>query len=311
MSEELESAVAEETPIEEEKQEQPVEEVVEDSAEEQDEPRKDEIPELTDEQIEQILSSRKFKTKVDGEEVEVDFETMRNDYQRAAASNKRFQEASGLKKQAEEFLEMLRKDPRKVLSHPDIGIDPKQFAEDVLADYLEEQALSPEQKELRELKRWKAEQEAKKQEEEAEKAKSLEDQQAMEWAQEFNSNAPEALKSRGIPVNNVTMRLMRDYAIECLDNGYEPPISELAKLAKEDYQVIVREVFSSSQDEILADLVGEDNLKRLRNIDLGRVKNPKADAEVPVKAKKASKGKKSADEFESLDEYFEYLHSTL
>lgn len=289
--------------------EQPSEEPSEDSATEEEEKPEAELPELSDEQVQQILAGRRFKVKIDGEEKEVDLDTMTRDYQLASASQKRFKEAATLKKEAEAFVELLRKDPTRALTHPDIGVDVKKLAEDILIEELEQANLSPEERELRELKRQlaakeEAERAAK---EEAEKAQL--DAEAVKWAEDFNSKAPQALEKHSLPVNTFTMTRLRDYAIEGLENGYEIPADQLASLVKEDYQSAIKELFSSSPD-IIRSLVGEDNLKKIRDIDLQRIKDPKAEKDVKV-SKSDTKARKSPEDFDSMEEYFEYLHSVI
>jgi len=88
---------------------------------------------------------RKLKLKIDGIEQEYSEEDVIKMAQMSAAAQKRFQEAAATRKQSEEFLNALKTDPLSVLSHPDIGVDVKKFAEDFLLKELEKAEMSPEQ----------------------------------------------------------------------------------------------------------------------------------------------------------------------
>lgn len=73
---------------------------------------------------------RKLKAKVDGEEVEVDEETLLRDFQKYKAGDKRLQEAAEIRRQLQEEVTAWRKNPRQALER--LGVNPLQFAQEVL-----------------------------------------------------------------------------------------------------------------------------------------------------------------------------------
>jgi len=54
--------------------------------------------------------------------MEVSENELLSGYQRAKAAQKRFDEAAKMRKQNEQFINLLKKDPVKVLSHPILGM---------------------------------------------------------------------------------------------------------------------------------------------------------------------------------------------
>ncbi len=95
---------------------------------------------------------RKHKVKVDGQEIEVDEEELKRGYAHQKAANKKLQEGLRAKKQAEDFVKLLKTDPLKVLKDPRIGHDVRKLAEEYLASQLEDELLDPREKELRTYK---------------------------------------------------------------------------------------------------------------------------------------------------------------
>jgi len=99
----------------------------------------------TDKIVDKI--ARKYKVKLDGKEVEVDEDELINSYQLRKVSDQRLQEGVKARRQAEAFLQMLKADPRKVLSDPRIGIDVKKMAEDIIYENLQQEMMTPENNE--------------------------------------------------------------------------------------------------------------------------------------------------------------------
>ena len=101
---------------------------------------------------------KKFQVKTNGKarEVEVDLdneEEIKRYIEKAYGADEKFQEAAMTRKQAEALIELLKTDPRKILSHPDLGIDVKALAHQIINEELEEMAKSPEQKRLEEMEK--------------------------------------------------------------------------------------------------------------------------------------------------------------
>ncbi len=100
---------------------------------------------------------RKYKVKVDGEELEVDEDELKRGYSHQKAANKLFQDAKIARKQSEEFI-MMMKDPKKFFETAQkLGHDPRELAEKYLASQLEDELMDPKDKEIKTLKQEKEE----------------------------------------------------------------------------------------------------------------------------------------------------------
>jgi hypothetical protein len=265
------------------------------------------VPELTEAQIEKLLEGRKFKTKVDGEEEEVDLHTLISERQRAAASNKRFQEAAEIRKQNEEFQKLLRDNPEKALK--DMELDPHQLAEKWLAEKFEEQMLPPEEREKRELQREKKALEEQianiRAQEEAKKQKELEDQYVEEYTRSLNA----ALEKSPLPNDQMVINRIVDYVQQADNMGYEISMAEAVRLVENDYRNSYQPIFKDANVDYLVGLLGEDMVKAIREYDASRVKNPKGEAapkesQAPAKTRETAP-KKPAKNFDDFWKKFD------
>lgn len=134
--------------------------------------------------------TKKFRVKVDGSELEVPETELIANYQKGVSADKRFKEAAELKKQIEQFVGQVKENPELLLEQ--LGINPYEYYESRLLERIraqqEEQQLSPEARELKELKKWRDdfEQSQKQQQlaqQEAIIAKSLDDEFAATFAE--------------------------------------------------------------------------------------------------------------------------------
>lgn len=240
---------------------------------------------------------RKFKLKVDGQEVEVDEEELKRGYAHQKAANKRFQEGVKAKKQAEEFIKMLKDDPLKVLSHPDIGHDVRRLAEEYLTAQLEEEMLDPKEKELRQLKKENETYKEKVEREKAEAQAKIQEQLKQKYAKEYSDKFVVALKETGLPPTKASVAKMATYVARAASIGYKIEPLEAAKLVKEDIQNEVGgEFFGENIDiEALIKVHGAEKvekfLDKLRGFDTNRLKNPNSVLKTPTEQGEKSQRK--------------------
>ena len=147
--------------------------------------------------------ARRYKVKVDGQEVEVDEATLLKDYQLAKASHARMQQAAQLRADAESQIaqvralaEQTKQDPRSLFKA--LGLDARAFAEALLTEEIENELLTDDEKDYRRLKAW----EKKHQEEisQRQKKEQLEKAEALtqQAGDEVESEIVDAFRSRGI-----------------------------------------------------------------------------------------------------------------
>ncbi len=217
---------------------------------------------------------KRYKIKVDGSEEELDEDTIVKLAQLGRASNKRFQEAANLRKQAEEFINLLKQDPRRVLSNPAIGVDPYKLAEDWLIERMEMEKLTPEQQQLRAYEQQlKAYEEEKKQ---VAEQKAQEEQQKLiqHHTQMYEQQVTEALSASGLPKTTKTVKRMAEYMYKALENGIDLKPSDVVSLVKQDYIKEITDLFSQTDGDSLLQILsttGIDN--KIRKADLARLKS--------------------------------------
>lgn len=225
---------------------------------------------------------RKFKVKVDGEELEVDEDELKRGYSHQKAANKLFQEAKMGRKQAEEFVMMMR-DPKTFFeTAKKLGHDPRELAEKYLANQLEDELMDPKDKELRELKEFKTQKER----DEAE-AKQKEEQKLVEtlktkFAKEYSDQFVGALQQSGLPPTKNTVGRMASYISRAAGIGFKMSADDAARLVKEDLAMEHRAIIGDSDGEVLIKYLGEDITNKVRKYDTGRLKNPEANLRTPV-----------------------------
>jgi hypothetical protein len=94
---------------------------------------------------------KKFKLKIYDEEREYDEDEVVRYAQKAAAADKRFQEAANLEKRYQGIIEKLKTDPWQLFQA--LEMDPEQAAEQLLLEKLRYEQMTPEQKEALEYRK--------------------------------------------------------------------------------------------------------------------------------------------------------------
>ena len=216
---------------------------------------------------------RKYKVKIDGDELEVDESELLAGYQTRKAADKKFQEAAMARKQAEEFIGLLKTDPVKVLTHPGLGLDFRQLAEQFIVQQLEEEMLDPRD---RELKKYKAMVE----EQQAEQKRQLERQQAeqaeqlkLKYTEDYSNQIVEALQSSGLPKTERTVKAMAKYLHMGLQHGVDLKAAEVVEFVKQDYINDQKELFGALDGDTLLNILGEDVANKIRKSDVKRLKS--------------------------------------
>lgn len=222
---------------------------------------------------------KKYALTIDGkqEDFELDLgndEEVKKYLQKARASDKKFQEAADVRKAAMEFVEQLRKNPRRVLSDPNIGIDVRKFAEEILQEEIREMEKSPEQREKDKLLKEVEDLRAKDKERE-EKSKSDEfSKLQMEAERTLESDISSALDIGGMPKTARTVKAMAEMMMIALENGIDLSAKDIAPLVKTTTLSEFKEVVASLTDDQLEDFLGKEVIGRLRKKNIAKSKTP-------------------------------------
>lgn len=220
---------------------------------------------------------KKFKLKVHGKEIdeEIDLENeedLTRRFQLAKAAQVKMQESHELRKAAEQFIEMLRTNPRRVLTDPNIGVDLKALAQDIINEEIENASKSPEQLEKEKLQRELEElREKYKKDEEDRKNREFERLQA-EQEEKIQSDIEVALKSSELPKTPYTVRKMAEMMMLALENNIDLSPKDIVPLLRKQMLGDIKELFSASSDDVLEEILGKDNISRLRKRTVSKVK---------------------------------------
>ena len=133
-------------------------------------------------------------------------------------ADKRMQLAAKLKKdldmtntQVNQLIEALKKDPWKVLSNPALGLDARKMAEEYVWQMIQEERMSPEQRQAAHDRLENAQMKAEK--EQALKAQADRDMQALiaQRRAYWEKTIPEAIDAAGLPKTSYTIRRFAEY----------------------------------------------------------------------------------------------------
>ncbi len=248
---------------------------------------------LTKSEVKQL---KEYELKVNGRTEKVKFdptndEEVKSWLQKARASDSKFQEAADLRKAAQSFFSDLKSNPRKVLSDPNIGVDLKKFAEEIMNEQIAEMEKSPEQrraddaeKKLKDL--MDSRDKEKKDYDERETARI-----SAEHERNLESEISTALDVGGLPKTARTVKHMAEYMIIAMQNGIELSAQEIAPIIKSTTMKDFKEIINSLADDQLEDFIGKEVIGRLRKRSVAKAKA--VDTANAVKA--TGEAKKSVD----------------
>lgn len=221
---------------------------------------------------------KKLKLKVDSKEEEIEFdpnddEFLTREFQKSRAFQKRSQEYSTLEKNVRNFVEELRTNPRKILSDPNIGIDLKKLAAEVIEQEIANSQKSPEQlakeKLEEELNNLKQEREKEKKELETREFERLQ-QQEME---RYDISISRALQASDLPKTPYVIKKMADYMLIGLQEGMDVTPEDVVPLVRKEMQNDLKQMFAVLPDEVIESLVGKDVFTRIRKKSVNKAKS--------------------------------------
>ena len=221
--------------------------------------------------------AKKYKVKLEGEEIEVDEDELIRNYQLRKVSDKRLQEGVMARKQAEAFLHMLKTDPQRVLSDPRIGLDVKKFAEDIIYKQLQEEMMTPEQRELalykQKVQAYEAQQKKLQDEQRLKEETALHEQRRNDYVNDISN----ALANSGLPKNDYTVGRVVHEMSKAIQNGFSNvSAADVIDLVHAQFIKDTKELYGSSSEETLFKLLGDDVSNKIRNYDVNQFKQKNA-----------------------------------
>jgi len=216
----------------------------------------------------------KLKLKLDKreEEREFDQESLTRTVQKGLVADRRFEEAARKEQEVrklanelqDKYSKLTDKQARK-LALQELGVDPIQFAEELMQEYLEEQSLTAEQRRIKELEAFQKQ----KQREEEEYRRQIEQQQEMQAQQkyfkEIDDTITQVLQNEGIEKNLEVVERIIQYMRAAHRVGQDISVEEIVSKLKNDGTNFIKSFVQNKDVERLANLLGEDMLKEINN----------------------------------------------
>jgi hypothetical protein len=260
---------------------------------------------------------KKLKLKVDGQELEEELpfeiddnpeavEYMTRQLQMSKAAQKRMGEHAQLQKEVKYFLEELRKNPRKILADPSIGIDVKQLAAQIIEEEIANSQKSPEQLEKERLENeLRALQEEREQEREELRQKEFARLQEIEY-ERYDNLMSKALETSDLPKSPYVVKKMADYMLLGLNEGIDVSPEDVLPLVREEIQNDLREMFAVMPDEVIEKIVGKEVFSRVRKKNVAKAKSAPAPVKSSIKDTGASSkaATSAASEKKSFRDFF-------
>lgn len=244
-------------------------------------------------------AERKFLLKVNGQEREFSEAEVLKRAQLAEAAQEKFQKAAHLEKLEQAIQKGDRRAIQKLLGDEKFH----NFAVEYLSERLEEEEMSPKERELRQRERQLAEHEerikAEQQERQAAAMQQLEDH----FAKKFDTEFTAAMKQMKLPPTPKAVARMAELMKQNLEMGLDLPATSIAQLVKDEFTVSVKSLMDGLDDDSLAALLGEQVEEKLRKRSMSKLKNPmgsnRAQAQTKGEPKKGGESSKrlSKEEF--------------
>lgn len=212
-------------------------------------------PATTDSPSSPTTNPEKFKVKVDGQEIEVDIEELKQGYSHGKAANDRLREAAEMRKQAkvlEESLEAVKQGDYKSLVKLLGKDEARKVAEELLLDEINYNQLSDEEKAFIERQQELEEREKKLKEFEEQQEQAKRQELQTKALQDIDQEIGEVLKSLGRKPNPKLVAMIAQEMLEDLEyrQGNVPLESRKLMKAQDAVKGVEKRVTSNIGDYI-------------------------------------------------------------
>lgn len=228
---------------------------------------------------------RKYKLKYGDVEEEVEESELVRRAQKVTGIEKKAEEAAKKHKTATEFFRMMKEDPITFAKRAkEIGMDPEAFAVEIINSKLKYEQMTPEQRELEQLRQEKAiRAKADKEREEAERKARL-DQETQDYRESLEKEIVDAFTSVKLPKTPWTTARIAAYLDAGLANGKQYKVVDVAKIVQKEHYSMVNELLGAFPEEQILDFltpeiqetISRARVKRLAPPQVGSPAAPKA-----------------------------------
>lgn len=231
-----------------------------------------------------VKKLKSLRIKVDGQEFDeqlpfeldpsnkeaVDY--MRKQLQFAKVSQKRMGEKAQLENEVRQFLDQLKKDPKKLLTDPTYGVDVKRLAAQIIEEEIANSQKSPEQlakeqleKELKDLKDQREREKTEYEKREFERLQQTE-------FERYDTLMTQALEKSDLPKSAYVIKKMADLMKVGLQEGLDVSPDDVLPLVREEILEDIRQMAQAMPLETIEKLFGGDILTKIRKKNVAKAK---------------------------------------
>lgn len=259
---------------------------------------------------------RELKLKVHGQEYteELPFEIeedpevveyLTKQLQLSKAAQRAMQEKSTFEKQVGQFFQDMKSNTKAKLI--ELGIDPREFAAQVIEEEIKKAQMSPEQ-----LKQMELEQELNRLREEARAKEEQFNQRELERAravefEKIDTQMTQALDSSDLPKKPYVVRKIAEYMLIGANNGIDLSPEDVLPLVRQDLLGDLQEVLSSLPEEKAEEFIGKEVLNRFRKKNLAKIKQTPASVKSGIKDVGNTKGSSGNDKSTEKVDYRKFF----
>lgn len=175
--------------------------------------------------------------------------------------------------QAEKVLEMLNKDFKGFAKQcKAIGVDPQKLATEILYDQIRLNSLTPEQRELEDLKAKQAEEDAEKNAAAEAIKKADMDKKTQEWATNFEKQLQTALAAKTLPMSRLALAIAAQYIDAGLAQKKEYTVDQVLPFVARDIKNVHTATMGQLEGEDLLNYIGDDISNKIAAARVARYK---------------------------------------
>jgi hypothetical protein len=217
---------------------------------------------------------KKYNLKVDGEEFEWEGtdEDIVRELQLSRKARKDIQTAKEYQKEVQSLVQLLKENPAAVLSDPAIGIDVKEFAQQIINEQLEQEMKSPEQIEAERQQKELEELRAKIKEEEELRKKVEYEREVERQEADIQEKFIQALDESDMPNSPYLVKRMADVMLTGVNHGKNITPKQALNIVRKEMRKDLSDMFAASKEDLLEELLGSDTVKRFNKYQLGKYK---------------------------------------
>lgn len=233
--------------------------------------------------VAEAAAEAKRKLKIDDEEIDEEevIKIYKERKKHQSVASKELNEGRAARKQAEEFISMMKDKGKLFDAIKKLGHDPRGLAEEYLASALQEEMMDPREREFRDAKnKLQKYEEMERQQREQVEQRRLAELKA-KYAKDYEAQFVEALKGSQLPQTKAMVAEMAKYISRSAKIGFKMSPQEAASLVKEDIERATRSLYGSSDGETLLRLLGDDVAAKILQARGSKVKSPESGLTTP------------------------------